>query len=187
MAHDIDKRVIEKIFLKNKIEKAISIKKIDIGFTNDVYLINHKFILKVCKNENNENNFKKKIFYYKLFKGKIPVPNLIFYDTSKKVLNKYFMVYHKIEGDNLYSKWHLLSNEERKKIIKQICMILKVINKTGKVPKKNWYKERYSNTKNLLEEVNNKKIISKAFINKIERFIDGNKNVLHKTKSGLVY
>jgi hypothetical protein len=44
-------REIEKIFLKNKLDKIKSIKKIEIGFTNKVYAINNKFILKICEDE----------------------------------------------------------------------------------------------------------------------------------------
>ncbi len=186
MEKEINK-IIEKIFYKNKIGEINSVEKIDIGFTNEIYSINNKFILKICKSKSNEKNFRKEVLYYRLFRGKIPVPKLIFYDTSKKVLNHFYIVYHKIDGDNLYSQWHLLNNQERKSIIKQICSILKFISKKDRHSNKNWYRKRYSSTKKFLNIVKNKKIISKEFINKIESFIEKNKDVLHEQKLGLVY
>ena len=127
----MNKNKIKLIFLENNFEKVKSIKKIKIGFTNKVYSINDKFILKICEDVNNKNNFEREVFLYNFFKDKIPVPKIILYDNSKNIYNKPFMIYNKIQGENLYSIWHLLNNFERRDIIKQLCKILKVINKTS--------------------------------------------------------
>ena len=79
----MDKKIIQKIFTENNFKKIKSIKEIKIGFTNKVYSIDNKFILKICEDKNNEENFKKEIFFYNFFKNKIPIPQIIFYDTSK--------------------------------------------------------------------------------------------------------
>lgn len=113
MKHDI----INKIFQNIKI-KSEYFEKINIGFTNDIYCINNDFILKFCKDYKNEINFKKEVFLYDIFKEKIPIPKIIYYDNSKKLLNKDFMIYKKISGDNLYEKWHLITINEKKNIIK---------------------------------------------------------------------
>ncbi len=192
----MEKKKIEQIFLKKELGKVRSIKKIEIGFSNEVYSINDKFILKICKDENNEKNFEKEIFFYDFLKDKIPVPNVVFYDNSKKIYNKFFMVYRKIKGDNLYSKWHLMKNSERKMVIKQLCEILKIINnasyakfvkKFGENQKINWHKHTYQKIKKLLKKVENKKILSSFFVKKIRSFVEENHNVLDKQKIALVY
>jgi hypothetical protein len=39
-----------------------------------------------------------------------------------------FLLASKLSGQNLYSVWHLLNNQERRAIIKQLCSFLKKIN-----------------------------------------------------------
>src|SRR3989339_673741 len=126
----MDQKIIKNIFKKYNLGAVKSVKKIDIGFTNKVYSINNKFILKVCADENNEENFKKEVYFYDFLKNKILVPEIKVFDKSKDIYERYFMIYLKIEGDNLYSKWHLLNNDERRNILKQLCSILKIINKS---------------------------------------------------------
>src|SRR3989339_546442 len=115
----MDQKIIKNIFKKYNLGAVKSVKKIDIGFTNKVYSINNKFILKVCADENNEENFKKEVYFYDFLKNKILVPEIKVFDKSKDIYERYFMIYLKIEGDNLYSKWHLLNNDERRNILKK--------------------------------------------------------------------
>ncbi len=178
---------IIKIFDKNKLGKVKSIKKFDVGFTNDVFLINDRFVVKICRQLSHENDFKKEIFFYDIFKNKLPVPRILVQDTSKKAINRYYFIYKKIEGDNLYSKWHLLNGRQRRDIIRQICKILKIINKTYKSKKINWHAQRYKELKKLLKKVKNKHILPIDFIERIGVFIDKNHKLLYEQKPGLVY
>jgi hypothetical protein len=47
----MDKKTVEKIFKEHNLGDVKKIQKIEIGFTNKVYIINDKFILKVCEDE----------------------------------------------------------------------------------------------------------------------------------------
>lgn len=123
----MEQKIVEKIFLHYGLGEIKSFHKIDIGFTNKVYSVNGDFILKVCEDESNEEKFEREVFFYNFFKNKIPVPKISVYDNSKKIYGKSFMIYPQIKGDNLYSRWHLLNNKERKNIIAQLCEILKTI------------------------------------------------------------
>tara|TARA_Y100000310_G_scaffold322941_1_gene382681 strand:- start:2243 stop:3166 length:924 start_codon:yes stop_codon:yes gene_type:complete len=189
------KQKLQQIFSKNNLGKIHSIKKIGIGFNNEIYSINDKFILKICKKKSNESKFKKEVFAYNFFKDKIPVPKIIYSDTSKKILKNYFMIYYKIKGeDSLYAKWHSFNDNEKKEIIKQISKILKIINQTDTLAfdeffskKNNWKNERISNLISYLKKVKAEKIISSEFIKKIELFVEENKNILQEEKLGLVY
>lgn len=192
----MDKITIAQIFKEHNLEKINSIQKIDIGFTNEIYLINNGYILKVCKNENNEENFEREVFLYNYFKNKLPIPKIKVFDKSKSICDKYFMVYPKIDGDNLYSIWHLLTFRQRKNIIKQFCGILKIINKSPyekfaksfKINISNsWHDKMLQQIQSSLFKVEQKKILSSEFINAIKKFIEGNHHVLNEEKMALVY
>ncbi|MCB9809193.1 aminoglycoside phosphotransferase family protein [Candidatus Nomurabacteria bacterium] len=192
----MDKKIIEKIFTENNLGEVKSIKKIEVGFTNKVYSVNEDFILKVCEDEENEENFEKEVFFYDFFKDKIPVPKVIFYDNSKQIYNKFFIVYPKIQGNNLYAKWHLMTDDERKNIIKQLCEFLKIINNADykKFVEKfkisnpiNWKESIESKIQKSLQELETREILSKEFAQKIQTFVEENKLALDEQKISLVY
>ena len=106
------------------------------------------------------------------------------------------MIYPKIEGDNLYAKWHLLSNEQRKIIIKQLCDILKAINKSpyNEFLQKfdvnfsdNWHDNILNQIQNSIMKIEEKKLLSPEFIKAIKKFVDDNHHVLKEQKMTLVY
>jgi aminoglycoside phosphotransferase (APT) family kinase protein len=190
------KKIVEKIFEAHGLGKVESVANIEIGFTNKVYLVNDVYILKVCEDESNEQKFEIEVFFYNFFKDKIPVPKVKVFDKSKNVYGKFFMIYPKIEGDNLYAKWHLLNNEQRKIIIKQLCEILKVINKSlyDEFLQKfdvnfsdNWHDKILNQIQNSLKKIEEKKLLSPEFIKAIKKFVDDNHHVLKEQKMTLVY
>ncbi len=192
----MNQKVIKSIFLKYKFGQVKSIKKIEIGFTNKVYLIDDKYILKVCEDLENEDNFEKEVFFYNFFNEKIPVPKIRFFDNSKMIYDKYFMIYNKIEGDNLYSQWHLMNDSERKDIIKQLCVILRTINKSSyknfthqfKLHSSfNWHDKVLYNIKKSLKKIKQKKLLSRKTIEKINSFVKKNHAVLSEQKMALVH
>lgn len=68
---------------KNLFGDNPSIKKINVGFTNTIYNINDSFIVKICSNINNENEFKKEIDFYKANENNTLIPKLYYSDTQK--------------------------------------------------------------------------------------------------------
>ena len=192
----MEQKIVEKIFAEHGLDKVESVANIEIGFTNKVYLVNDAFILKVCEDESNEQKFESEVFFYNFFKDKIPVPKIRVFDKSKNIYGKFFMIYPKIEGDNLYTKWHLLNNEQRKIIIKQICDILKVINKSpyDEFLQKfdvnfsdNWHDKILNQIQNSLTKIEEKKLLSPEFIKVIKKFVEDNHHVLKEQKLALVY
>jgi len=192
----MENKIVEKIFESHGLGKVESVVKIEIGFTNKVYLVNDTFILKVCEDESNEQKFEIEVFFYNFFKDKIPVPEIKVFDKSKSIYGKFFMIYPKIEGDNLYAKWHLLNNDQRKIIIKQLCDILKVINKSpyNEFLQKfdvnfsdNWHDKILNQIQNSINKIEEKKLLSPEFIKVIRKFIDDNHHVLKEQKLALVY
>ena len=192
----MEQKIVEKIFAEHGLGNVVSVANIEIGFTNKVYLVNDAFILKVCEDESNEQKFESEVFFYNFFKDKIPVPKIRVFDKSKNIYGKFFMIYPKIEGDNLYTKWHLLNNEQRKIIIKQICDILKVINKSpyDEFLQKfdvnfsdNWHDKILNQIQNSLTKIEEKKLLSPEFIKVIKKFVEDNHHVLKEQKLALVY
>lgn len=192
----MEKKIIEKVFTEHGLGKVKSVANIEIGFTNKVYLVNDTFILKVCEDESNEQKFESEVFFYNFFKDKIPVPKISVFDKSRNIYGKFFMIYPEIEGDNLYAKWHLLNNEQRKLIIKQLCDILKVINKLpyDEFLQKfdvnfsdNWHDKILNQIQNSLAKIEGKKLLSSEFIKVIRKFVGDNQHVLREQKLALVY
>jgi len=118
---------IDDIILKhqNLFGKMPDIKKINAGFTNFVYSINDSFVLKICINSDNEENFQKEINFYKNNENSEYIPKFYYCDTSKKTFPYMYEIIEKIEGKSLYDLWHALSEEKREEIIKEICKIMK--------------------------------------------------------------
>lgn len=116
------KKIISDICLKEGIHVE-SLIKINKGFSSDVYLINDMFICKIASIDNAKLN--KEISVYKNVIMK-QMPKFI----CSGVLNNFiYLIIEKIDGDTLYSIWHTLSDQERKKIILSVSDIIKDFNK----------------------------------------------------------
>ena len=103
------------------------IKKINVGFTNTIFVVNDLYIIKICTNEDNENNFKSEINFYKENIGNNLFPKLYVSDISKKDVPYCYEIIEKIDGVSLYNVWHTFSEDERENIIKQLCDAMKSI------------------------------------------------------------
>ncbi len=122
---DIIHRIISKnhkLFGENP-----SVEKINIGFTNLVYRINDAYIVKIGTNLENEKNFQKEINFYRSNKDNPFIPQLYYSSTDKEDIPYCYEIIEKLNGVSLYQVWHTFSEEEREKVIKQVCMVMKQI------------------------------------------------------------
>lgn len=128
--------IINKIIKQNKelFETNPNIKKINIGFTNTIYNIDNKYIIKICTNKNNEDNFKKEIEFYKTNQDNELIPKLYYSDTNKKDIPYYYEIIEKLEGISLYNVWHTFSEEQRENVIKQLCEGMKLFHNNKGIP-----------------------------------------------------
>lgn len=102
----------------NKITKATS------GFTNFVYFIDDKYVIKMSKDELIKKKLEKETSIYKNIKMNC-VPKYI----SSGMANGYkYLIISKVNGKGLYSIWHTLTNKERQNCVKQIAKILREFN-----------------------------------------------------------
>lgn len=97
------KKEITKIINENKdlFGNNPIIEKINIGFTNTIYKINNKYILKLCTRKENESFFQNEINFYLSNENNLNIPVLYKYSTNK---NSYmYEILEKLEGEPLYS------------------------------------------------------------------------------------
>ncbi|MCH8519795.1 MAG: aminoglycoside phosphotransferase family protein [Nanoarchaeota archaeon] len=187
--------MIEKIFKNNNLGSIHFFKKIEIGFTNQVYIINDKYVLKININEENSNDFRREYELYNFFNGTINVPKVIVYDNFKKVIEYDYMVYHKIEGENLYAIWDTYSIKDRKEIVKQICSLLRIINQTSLIQIKHifpiqnicWKDIFLMKILKVIVEVEEKNILQKEIIDEIKSMVNTNINLLKEENMKLTY
>lgn len=123
------KEVISKIVQKKSslFGKNPLIEKINVGFTNTTYKINDSFIIKICTNSDNEENFKKEIAFYKANQDNDLIPKLYYSNIDKNDVPYFYEIIEKVDGVSLYNVWHTLSEEQREVIIKQLCQAMKKI------------------------------------------------------------
>lgn len=103
------------------------IKRINVGFTNTIYSINDSYIVKICTNYENEDNFKKEISFYNKNKNNPSIPKLYYSNIVKNDIPFLYEIIEKVKGVSLYSVWHTLSEHKREDIIKELCQIMKQI------------------------------------------------------------
>ena len=102
-----------------------TIEKINIGFTNTLYKVNDLFIVKVCTDLSNEDEFKREIDFYKSNKKNSLIPKLYYANIEKKDVPYFYEILEKIKGISLYNVWHTYSEEQREDIIRQLCDAMK--------------------------------------------------------------
>jgi aminoglycoside phosphotransferase (APT) family kinase protein len=172
---------VKSIFKVAGLDTPDKIEKINVGFSNDVFSINNKFVLKSAKSEGDNNYLEREIYLTNLLKDKLPAPNIIYSDTSKQLIDRVFIIYEKVDGDNLYQKWHEYNEAERKCIVKDICLFLKTINDTpyedyaakfGINISQTWLDNVVAKINTYLFEIKNKTLLEVDLIVKTESFIE---------------
>ena len=103
------------------------IKEINARFTNTISNINDLFIVKICTNFKNEENFKKEIDFYNSNLENHFIPKLYYSSTVKEDITYYYEILERVDGVSLYHVWHIFSEKQREEIVKQICIALKQI------------------------------------------------------------
>ena len=105
------KEVINKIVEVNSTLLGTNprIEKINVGFTNTLYSVDDRYIVKICSDINNEDDFKKEIKFYNSNKNNKLIPKLYFASTDKRDVPYLYEIMEKIDGVSLYNVWHTLN------------------------------------------------------------------------------
>ncbi|MCX6376686.1 MAG: phosphotransferase [Armatimonadetes bacterium] len=125
MGRRLSQSLIRTVFAEAGLGNVTSIRKIRIGFSNDVYSVDDKYILKAGRSEEDNQYLLRDIYLCNLLSDRVPAPRIIHWDASRTLLDRVFMIYRKIPGRNLYSRWHLLEIPQRRELIRQFCTILR--------------------------------------------------------------
>lgn len=160
------------------------VEKINVGFTNTIYNINDSFIVKICTNINNENEFQKEIDFYKINEENSLIPKLYYSSINKKDIPYFYEIIEKVDGVSLYNVWHTFNEEQREEIIKQLCIAMKCIHSnTGE--SYDWIKKIKDQFVSLYEKAKQLNIFSEeeqrlldcAYV-KFEKYLEFNEFVL---------
>ena len=109
---------IRKIFKDNNL-KCDKIVKSESGFTNQVYFVDDKYVIKIA-NENNIAKLNKEVLFYQNVHEDF-IPKYICSGSD-------YLIITKLKGKSLYNIWHLIDDTTRESIVKDICNILQKIN-----------------------------------------------------------
>ena len=110
------KQILQKENLQYKnIEKSKS------GFTNAVFLVDKKYVVKIIKDQTNPQKLQKEIEFYKNIKLDC-IPKFV---ASGQYEGTIYLIVEFVQGQPIYKIWHKIDEIERENIIKKICEILK--------------------------------------------------------------
>jgi aminoglycoside phosphotransferase (APT) family kinase protein len=192
----MEHQLIRKIFEHAGLGTITRIDKIEIGFSNDVYSIDDRYILKVGKSEEDDQYLLRDIYLCNLLADRVPAPRIIYSDVSRTLLDRVFMIYHKIPGNNLYSRWHLLEVDQRRELTRQICSFLRRINETpyegfarefGIDIEQSWHDRMKGWIDGRLDKVTELGLLPAETLARTRTFLDENLAVLRQEKMALTY
>lgn len=146
----------------------INVNKINVGFTNTIYDVNNKYIIKICTNLNNEECFKREIEFYNANNDNDLIPKLYYSNIDKKDIPYYYEIIEKIEGVSLYNVWHTFSEKEREDIIKQLCDAMKKMH-SNKGVSYNWIDKFKNEFKSLFDYAIDRNLFFEDEISTLEK------------------
>lgn len=166
--------------LFEKITKATS------GFTNLVYFVDDKYVIKMSKDDAIKKKLNKETSIYQ----NVQLPYIPTFIANGKLQGYQYLIISKLKGKSLYSIWHALSIIERQSCVKQIAKILKEFNQQDY----KFLSEEYKDlewVEYLSKELKTKSLALTAMgfnTKDIEAFISNDlPNLFNKNTLGLVY
>lgn len=178
-------KCVEEILKKENISYK-TIKKSDSGFTNLVYFVDDKYVLKLIAPYSKPEKIKKEIEFYK----NVSLPFIPKFVASGEIEGQDYLIVEKLRGESLYSVWHKLGEAQRADVVRQIAEILKAFHKTCYV----FLQEKFVVT-DLIEKWNKSFDLNILIIKKkgydasaLETFKDKYlKVIFEENKPGLIY
>ncbi len=187
---------IKRLFSQVGLEEPRAIRKSEIGFSNHIYRINDRYVLKVGKSGIDEEPLQREIYLCQLLTGKVPTPRIVAFGTSDELVAKHFVVYDQLRGDNLYARWHLLSEAQRRDVVRQICGFLRAINETpyrgfaerfGLDVSRSWREKTYARIVGYLDKAAELGHLSPDMVTRTRDFLECHMDVLQHERMALTY
>lgn len=174
-----------------------TITKIEIGFSNYVYDIDGQYIVKASRtSDDDEIDLRKEIYLCNYIKDVVPAPTILYSDESRTAINRVFIVYRKIQGQNLYQRWHTYTESERRELIKTICNYVRAIaslpyaefvSKFNLTVPIDWEVFIASRIDELIEQVKAEGSLPQELEQGIREFVTKNRGFLKVAKLALLY
>ena len=173
-----------------EIEKIIggslqSIEKITYGYTNKIYSIDGKYILNICINEKNKENFKRASLFCQKYHESINCPKILY---SCLDTNNPWQIEEQVEGENLFFKWSRLNKDEKENVMRKICKELKKIHEipimnvfNNNLKPEDWKSKFKKDIFKKIDALKNKGINFANLYEKIKKYITQNLEVLDET------
>ena len=178
---NIDVKELEKILG----ESVQSIEKNTYGYTNEIYSINGRYILKNCINERNKENFKRASLFCQKYHESINCPKVLY---SYLDTDNVWQIEEQVEGENLFFKWNRLNKNEKEDVMRKICKELKKIHEIPVIDvfESNFKPEDWKNKfkKDIFKKIDSLKNKGMNFVDlyeKIKKYIAQNLEVLDET------
>lgn len=177
----IDVKEIEKIIG----ESVQSIEKIIYGYTNTIYSINGRYILKICINERNRENFKRASLFCQKYHESINCPKVLYscLDTDNA-----WQIEEQVEGENLFFKWNQLNKDEKEDVMRKICKGLRKIHEIpvmdvfkSDFKPEDWKSKFKKDIFKKIDSLENKGMNFAVLYEKIKEYITQNLEVLDET------
>lgn len=150
-------------------------------FTNTIYSLGEKYILKICTSKNNEENFVRATNFCAKYENILKTPHIVYSDLSKNDIEFYYVLMEKVKGENLSNVWTELEQKKREDVIfkltnkiKDIHMIDDDIFSNVLVETNAWAQKFYEDICNRLKALYDNKIVSQQFETDIFKFIENN-------------
>ena len=178
---NIDAKELEKILG----ESVQSIEKNTYGYTNEIYSINGRYILKNCVNERNKENFKRASLFCQKYHESINCPKVLY---SYLDTDNIWQIEEQVEGENLFFKWNRLNKNEKEDVMRKICKELKKIHEIPVIDvfESNFKPEDWKNKfkKDIFKKIDSLKNKGMNFVDlyeKIKEYMAQNLEVLDET------
>jgi len=106
------------------------------------------------------------------------------------------MIYHKIPGQNLYSRWHLLDRSARREVTREICGILRLINETPYAgfaaefridTSRSWHDIVCSRVNEWMEKVAERELLPADTLARTRAYLERNSDALREERMALTY
>lgn len=176
-------RPLESLLEKAGISVSGELKKLEVGFSNDVYSVDERYILKIARGAMDNDGIERDVHYSRLLGDKLPVPQLVAAGFAEELDGRAYFIYHKIPGENLYNIWHQCDREQRRRYVHQIVELLRILNATPIPPSStSWQEKICAKIAEALEKLRQKGEISGELITRIENLVEQNKSVLKEEK-----
>lgn len=180
--------MLEKIRNENKdfFDTIQQIDKLNVGFTNDVYSLDNKYILKVCKDLSNEKRFNNEIDFYIKNASSNYIPEMILYHRAENDKDQSYIILEKLSGKSLYYVWHTFSSTERENVVHEIANLMKSIH-SNEGGSKDWSKYITDKIKKNLEICKNENILDDDICDKGFKVVGEADKYLESSEFSLIH